>query len=178
MRIIIERIKRLFRFDEFLVTEQDATTVAPDSPSGKPKIKLLAGVALLCENRVLLVLARKYRHMDNKWSFPKGKLEGQTSSIDTASKELYEETGISILPDELKNSRYVEIVYTQGNVQKYLDLFIHNVPKSKIIDHIDSDWRLVNYTSPDGEIVDAKFVLVSDIKKYLDKGMREAVDFL
>ena len=51
------------------------------------------------QNKYLLVLGRKH----GKWSFPKGHIEDGESWLETAQRELHEETGIEL---DLKNNNH------------------------------------------------------------------------
>ena len=61
-----------------------------------------AGVILVCDDTYLVVQGRK----SNKWSFPKGHRENNENALETAMRELEEETGI-ILD---KNIMYTNII--------------------------------------------------------------------
>ena len=50
----------------------------------------LSGIALIVEDKILLVHPRKHKDIETKWSLPKGHIEGK-DSLDSALKELKEE---------------------------------------------------------------------------------------
>ena len=59
----------------------------------KPRSKKISGVILISTNNtILLVKGRK----TNKWSFPKGHIEGSETIHQCALRECFEETGISL----------------------------------------------------------------------------------
>jgi 8-oxo-dGTP pyrophosphatase MutT (NUDIX family) len=59
----------------------------------KPRSKKISGVILISKrNTVLLVKGRK----KNKWSFPKGHIQGSETIQQCALRECFEETGISL----------------------------------------------------------------------------------
>lgn len=59
----------------------------------KPRYKKISGVILISDyNNVLLVKGRR----KNKWSFPKGHIEGSETVHQCALRECFEETGISL----------------------------------------------------------------------------------
>jgi 8-oxo-dGTP pyrophosphatase MutT (NUDIX family) len=59
----------------------------------KPRCKKISGVIMISSNNtILLVKGRK----TNKWSFPKGHIEGSETVHQCALRECYEETGISL----------------------------------------------------------------------------------
>jgi bis(5'-nucleosidyl)-tetraphosphatase len=58
-----------------------------------PRSKKISGVILISHNNtILLVKGRKM----NKWSFPKGHIEGSETIYQCAIRECFEETGISL----------------------------------------------------------------------------------
>ena len=69
---------------------------------------------------------KKYLLIRNKrsahWGFPKGHIEQGESEIDTAKREVFEETGIKIevLPDFAKHSEYT----IQGKIEKSVTIFL------------------------------------------------------
>jgi len=90
----------------------------------KPRAKKISGVILISnDNTILLVKGRR----KNKWSFPKGHIQGSETVHQCAVRECYEETGIS-----LENYNY--------NFTKKLnsgEYFIYKIPyelKHNIID--------------------------------------------
>ncbi|MBP7804609.1 MAG: NUDIX domain-containing protein [Candidatus Pacebacteria bacterium] len=71
-------------------------------------IEVAAGVVAVLRTREgdLFLLVRQKDH----WSFPKGHIEGDESLLETARRELFEETGISdveIIPDRSFTEEYV-----------------------------------------------------------------------
>jgi 8-oxo-dGTP pyrophosphatase MutT (NUDIX family) len=59
----------------------------------KPRSKKISGVIVISKNStILLVKGRKM----NKWSFPKGHIEGNETVHQCAIRECFEETGISL----------------------------------------------------------------------------------
>lgn len=72
-------------------------TVATEFPSAfghyKPRSHRVYGAICMSPlNTVLLVRGRR----SGKWSFPKGHMEGSELALETAKRELYEETGIAV----------------------------------------------------------------------------------
>lgn len=57
----------------------------------------IAGIAIIIDNEILMLLANKHKNQKNKWSLPKGRIEEGYDSISTAYKELKEETGIKLI---------------------------------------------------------------------------------
>jgi bis(5'-nucleosidyl)-tetraphosphatase len=54
--------------------------------------RIYGSICVSPENTILLVKGRR----SGKWSFPKGHLESEETSLDCAIRELYEETGMAI----------------------------------------------------------------------------------
>ena len=54
----------------------------------------LSGVVLIYNNKILLVRPKKFRRKMRKWSIPKGHIEEKMTKMQTALKELKEETKI------------------------------------------------------------------------------------
>lgn len=75
------------------------------------------------ENKYLLVLGKK----SGKWGFPKGHQESKETEKETAIRELYEETGISIQEEDL-----CEKIRFKNNI--YFKVFSSFKPKIKIVD--------------------------------------------
>jgi 8-oxo-dGTP pyrophosphatase MutT (NUDIX family) len=89
--------------------------------------------------RVLLVLGRS----SGKWSFPKGHAYDSENPIECARRETYEETGITVFPNEKnmvnlsKGSYFLYSINLEVNVQpidkneisKTRWILIHDIPK-------------------------------------------------
>ena len=59
-----------------------------------PNLHTLSGIALIVEDKILLVHAKKYAGQNNKWSIPKGHIEEGETPEEAAIREVAEETGI------------------------------------------------------------------------------------
>lgn len=94
----------------------------------------LAGVVLICNDKVLLVKPTKYANVKGMWSFPKGHVEDKMSRKDTAFKELEEETGITIGGDTVVEK--FKIRYRRDNLMKDLKLYVIYIDEKEIEPHL------------------------------------------
>lgn len=88
-------------------------------------------VAFWLDDRVLLV-KNSYR---TGYSFPGGDVKKGERSVDAARRELKEETGIVILPDQLRFA--MDIRYRHRNLDMIDEIFECNAPIKPMI-HIDN----------------------------------------
>lgn len=143
----------------------------------RKEVHTLSGIALVVEGRLLLVLANKYFGQDNKWSIPKGHIEG--GSLESALKELEEETGIHL---DKNYDQLIDIEYKKGGSIKLMDVFIYHRDFDDIKDYLSSDpdkkWNIDQSNFNPKEIVKAKFYNLEKARKKLDFGMIEIIDKL
>ena len=78
----------------------------------KPRSKKISGVILISKNNTILIV--KGRKM-NKWSFPKGHIQGSETVHQCAIRECFEETGICLK----------EYTYTSTNKLNSGEYFIY-----------------------------------------------------
>jgi 8-oxo-dGTP pyrophosphatase MutT (NUDIX family) len=78
----------------------------------KPRSKKISGVILISKNNTILIV--KGRKM-NKWSFPKGHIQGSETVHQCALRECFEETGICLK----------EYTYTSTNKLNSGEYFIY-----------------------------------------------------
>jgi 8-oxo-dGTP pyrophosphatase MutT (NUDIX family) len=143
------------------------------SKRGKKEYHELSGVALIVDGKLLLVHAKKYSDQNNKWSIPKGHIEGD--SQESALKELQEETGI-ILDKECDEMIILE--YVKSGITKLMDVYVYYRDKKEIEDYLNG-WSIKpeNYNSD--EIIGAKFFdLLTSCRKKIDIAMIELLDKL
>lgn len=133
------------------------------------KIHTLSGIALVVENRILLVKPKKYKGTDDKWSIPKGHIEGG-DSLRSALKELREETGIQLYEDTYDDIIYID--YQKAGVSKVLDVFVYYVDKDDVQKYIKpSSWEIMSHHFDTGEIMIAKFFKATTAQQKLEVGM-------
>lgn len=99
----------------------------------------LSGVILIVEDRILLVHPKKFRFSENKWSIPKGHVEGK--SLKSALCELREETGIKIKHKPETNFNFK---YLKNGVKKNLKIYVYHMKKSDLQKYFkkDSEWEI------------------------------------
>lgn len=128
------------------------------------------GVVPICGEDVLLLLHRGGGH----WSFPKGHADPGETSIETALRELHEETGVELSAEALqsqeyrqqyrnpRNGRLKEVVYFVGSIPSQArDRIV--IQRSEI-----SDYRWV-------ALADAHTILTHDEDKTMLEDIRSAL---
>ena len=95
----------------------------------KGKLKKAACVAIFNpQNRILLVRRSSTAEwMPLHYCFPGGHSENGESSIDTAERETYEETGIEL------NKSNMKLIETQINNGYINSIFVSNIDNSKVL---------------------------------------------
>lgn len=89
---------------------------------------LLIGVAVIAwrDNRILMH-ERLGSHGAGTWSFPGGHIDSGESPREAASRELLEETGLAIHPDEFEATTYTSDVFQAGSgvdEKRYITLYM------------------------------------------------------
>ncbi len=136
----------------------------------------LAGVAVLYENKILLVKPKKFKKQKKKWSIPKGHLEEGATIFSTAIDELAEESRIKLHPEVLKMSITDKLIYKKNGIKKELTYFIVKVTKK------DLNVKLVNNMilghNLKGEIREAGFFSKQDAKKLIEYNQLNILKYL
>jgi 8-oxo-dGTP pyrophosphatase MutT (NUDIX family) len=92
---------------------------------------ILSGIALKVDDKLCLVLPKKFKGK-NKYSIPKGHIEPEYSSFQSAYLELKEETGIDIgLCGYDHQFRYS---YTKNKVKKILTVYVIEMDKQEYLE--------------------------------------------
>lgn len=123
------------------------------------KTDYLSGVALIVDNKILLIWPQKYNDKNNMWSLPKGHIEKSDNlsksldnikksdndtwfdiSLSSALSELREETGLELS----SNFDYsFSVNYKKGSVKKIMDVFVYNLTKEDIKDYLEGDELII-----------------------------------
>ena len=136
-----------------------------------PNLHTLSGIALIVEDKILLVHAKKYSGQNNKWSIPKGHIEGD--SLESALKELEEETGVILDKDFDEKMEYH---YVKGGVDKLMDVYIYYRDKSEFSEYLNR-WTIKPKYYDVDEIIGAKFFdLSTAARKKIDIAMIDLLD--
>ncbi len=82
-----------------------------------------AGVLVFSDNKVLLVChGEKAEHLNDTYGIPAGRLEPDESSLEAAIRELFEETGLKIITNNLIKvpKKYVAVIERKdGSLKNY-----------------------------------------------------------
>lgn len=99
--------------------------------------KKVAGVAIIYDNKILLVHPTNASWQKPTLGIPKGKVEDGEDVLTASLRELKEETGISLDASVLSNEPYVTDIYdNRGNVKKQLIYFVCNIDNLNAL-HMD-----------------------------------------
>jgi|JFJP01.1.fsa_nt_gi ADP-ribose pyrophosphatase YjhB (NUDIX family) len=110
-------------------------------------MEISAGILIVQQNRILLA------HPTNApwygtYTIPKGKLEGDENPLEAALRETYEEVGVRISVEDIKNKKkpyIIEYKNQQGNIYKILYWFVAEPKKEVVIDKSRLQKREVNW---------------------------------
>ena len=100
-------------------------------------MRRLAGIVLIVEEKILLVLPYKHRkkYGKRKWSIPKGKIDCGETAFEAAQRELKEECGISLKKLGLEEEDFdyqEELGYNRKGKPAKLQYFVYYIPKIKL----------------------------------------------
>lgn len=136
----------------------------------------LSGVILIYNNKILLVRPRKFKRKQNKWSIPKGHIEGKMSKMKTALRELEEESRIKLKMKNLKESEKYIIRYIKSNKNKVLTCYVVNIEKEQLNIKLFNDMILNEFLK--GETVQAGFFSKEDAIELIEPHQLELLKFL
>lgn len=137
----------------------------------------LSGVAVIVEGNILLVLPKKFKRSNTKWSIPKGHIEGG-DSLTSALNELEEETGVVMDRDfDYKFS----VNYIKSKTEKELEIFVYNRDREDLIEYLKTDklslrGKTVKKVLNNGEIYDIKFFPLSDAWDVIEQVQQQIID--
>lgn len=139
------------------------------------KLHELSGIALIVENKILLVHPKKYKEEKYKWSIPKGHIEGKDSHK-SALKELEEESGISIKDKEF-NEKFT-IDYKKSGVVKFMEVYVYRLEKKDIEKYLGEKWEIKKKWYDKDEIWKCKFFDIKQAQNKIESGMLEIIEHL
>ena len=135
------------------------------------KVHNLSGIALIVDDRILLVHPKKFKNSKDKWSIPKGHIEG-IDSLKSALTELEEETGIVLN----KNcDDIISVEYKKGGVKKELDVYIYYMKKSDLNKYLKG-WEIKNKWFDNKEIFRSKFFTFKVAKQKIEDKMIKIIN--
>ena len=136
----------------------------------------LSGIVLIYDNKILLVRPKKFRKNMRKWSIPKGHVEDKLGKIESALKELREESRIKLKKSKLKRADRIVINYVKsGNIKK-LTCYLVKITKDELNVKLFNNMILGNFLR--NEILEAGFFSKEDAKKIIEKNQLELLKFL
>lgn len=140
-------------------------------------INKLSGVAVLVDGNILLVLPKKFKRSNIKWSIPKGHIEG-TDSLTSALQELQEETGVEL--DRDYDSKFT-VNYVKSKTKKELEIFVYNKSREDLSEYLKTSkiavrGKIVRKVLNSGEIYDVKFFPLSDAWDVIEQVQQQIID--
>jgi ADP-ribose pyrophosphatase YjhB (NUDIX family) len=110
-------------------------------------MEISAGLVIIQQNKILLA------HPTNApwygtYTIPKGKIEGHENPIEAAIRETYEEVGVKINVDDIKDKKkpyIIEYKNQLGNVYKILYYYVAEPKTEIVIDNNKLQKREVNW---------------------------------
>ena len=136
----------------------------------------LSGVVVIYNNKILLVRTKKFKRKMKKWSIPKGHVEEGFDEIDSALKELKDESRIKLKRKNLENANKIVLNYYKSNVNKKLTCYVVNIEKEDLNVDLFNDMILGNFLK--SETIEAGFFSFDDALKIMEKSQLELLKFL
>ena len=142
------------------------------------KAHFLSGIALILENKILLVNPKKYKDESQKWSIPKGHTEMDYNSLESALKELHEEANIDIPETKFINCRQGIINYTRNTGrEKNLEFYILKITRADLPFKLYNDMILRFYLNK-GEIHEAGFFSKTDAMELIENEQKAILNYI
>lgn len=85
------------------------------------------GCIIINNDKVLLIFERRRDY----WGFPKGHVENNETEIETALREVKEETGLDVIIDE--NIRYESNYIVDGTINKQVIYYLASSKNNRVI---------------------------------------------
>ncbi|URM34663.1 NUDIX domain-containing protein [Cytobacillus firmus] len=121
------------------------------------EIVLVASTSIIQEGKVLMIKENKAT-VKNKWNFPSGHVEKGEDILEAACREVKEETGLDVL-----------LTHTTG-IYNFISSTDHQVILFHFIGQITGGFLSLQ----EEEIVDSKWVNLSNFESFKDEELREA----
>jgi 8-oxo-dGTP pyrophosphatase MutT (NUDIX family) len=134
----------------------------------------LSGIAVVINNKILLIHPRKFKSSIKKWSIPKGHVD-HVNPLISALKELKEESGIEL---NRKYDDFVELEYNKSGFNKKLEVYIYYLKKSDVLKYISKDWIINPNIYNRNEILRAKFVNIEKAYNIVEPFMLNLLDYI
>lgn len=140
-------------------------------------VNKLSGVAVIVEDNILLVLPKKFKRSNTKWSIPKGHIEGG-DSLTSALKELEEEAGV--IMDRDYDSKFT-VNYKKSGRKKELEIFVYNKSREDLVEYLKTSKiavrsKTVKKVLTTGEIYDVRFFPLSDAWDVIEQVQQQIID--
>ena len=140
-------------------------------------VNKLSGVAVIVDDSILLVLPKKFKRSNIKWSIPKGHIEGG-DSLTSALKELEEETGVVM--DRDYDYKF-KVGYKKSGIKKKLEIFVYNKTREDLVDYMKANKlalrsKTVKKVLNTGEIYDVQFFPLSDAWDVIEQVQQQIID--
>jgi 8-oxo-dGTP pyrophosphatase MutT (NUDIX family) len=139
----------------------------------KKKVHFLSGIALIVDNRVLMVKAKKHNKSDNKWSIPKGHIE-VGGSLMSAIQELKEESGIKL---DYNYDEVFQYNYKKSGFNKLMDVYVYRRNREEFEEYLE-DWNIISDYIDSEEISDAAFLNLDESNRKIDISMIDLLDII
>lgn len=127
-------------------------------------MKISAGISIVYDKKILMVKPPRSTNWE-KYTPPKGGIESGETLEEAASREVYEEVGIHISPDSLKEKEMSEINYTDKSGRTYKKVFLFLYPIDSLEQINLKSETIPNNLVQEEEIGDARFMSLKECKE-------------
>ena len=139
----------------------------------KKKLHFLSGIALIVDNRILMVNAQKHSEYGDKWSIPKGHIEGGDSLM-SALQELREESGVIL---DYNYDEVFQYTYKKSGFNKLMDVYVYRKSKQDVEKYLDG-WNISRDYLDEEEIIEASFLTPQEATDCIDITMIDLIDLI
>lgn len=114
-----------------------------EPPSGFQSQVSVAGCYCEFEDKILLLKRTPHKHQGDTWGIPGGKLDEGETPRSAAIREVFEEVGISLKEDDLKE---IDTMYIRGPLNDYIfyrfrvRLFTLPIINLSLEEHVEASW--------------------------------------